>query len=72
MEGTPVVKAGAKKILLKPGAKEILLSLFSDELEVCPRCSERHLLPPRGSPPPPSRICLSCGIISASAKTDAA
>jgi len=55
----------------KPGAKEILLFLFRDELEVCPRCSESHLLPPWGSRSPDSRVCVSCGIISAAAKTDA-
>jgi hypothetical protein len=60
------------KTAVPAGAKEILLSLFVDELEVCPRCGERHLLPPWGSPSPRGRICVSCGIISATAKTEAA
>jgi hypothetical protein len=57
---------------VEDGAKEILLLLFGDELEVCPRCGERHLLPPWGSRSPGDRICVSCGIISATAKIDAA
>lgn len=60
------------KTAVEHGAKEILLSLFGDELEICPRCGERHLLPSWGSPSPTGRICVSCGIISAIAKTDAA
>jgi hypothetical protein len=57
---------------VEDGAKEILLLLFGDELEVCPRCGERHLLPLWGSPSPGDCVCVSCGIISATAKIDAA
>lgn len=53
------------------GTKEMLLSWFSDdELEVCPRCGERQVLPPWGSAS--GRVCVTCGVISATAKVEAA
>ena len=51
--------------------KEMLLFWFEDdELDVCPRCGNKHLLPPWGSPS--GRVCVSCGIVSETAKIEAA
>ena len=53
------------------GTKEMLLSWFrDDELEVCPRCHQRHVLPLWGSPT--GRICVSCGILSTPAEVEVA
>lgn len=53
------------------GTKEMLLSMFSDEeLEVCPRCQQKHVLPPWGSPS--GRVCVSCGMLSMTAKVEVA
>jgi hypothetical protein len=41
------------------GPTEMLLSWFDeDELDVCPVCGQKHLLPPWGSPE--KRICATC------------
>jgi hypothetical protein len=46
------------------GTKTMLLSWFGDgELEVCPQCGERHLLPPWGSASANDRVCVTCGLI---------
>jgi hypothetical protein len=53
------------------GTEEMLLSWFGDdELEVCPRCCQKHVLPPWGSAT--GRVCVTCGIVSMSAQVDAA
>ena len=50
------------------GTKAMLLSWFVDgELEVCPQCGERHLLPPWGSASAGNRVCVTCGLIPTSA-----
>jgi hypothetical protein len=49
------------------GTKEMLLSWFrDDELEVCPRCHQKHVLPLWGSAT--SRVCVTCGMLSMTAK----
>lgn len=53
------------------GTKEMLLSWFrDDELEVCPRCHQRHVLPLRDSAT--GRICVTCGMLSTPAKAEVA
>jgi len=46
----------------------MLLSWFGDgELELCPQCRERHLLPLWGSATASDRVCVSCGLVPATA-----
>ena len=53
------------------GTKEMLLSWFrDDELEVCPRCHQEHVLPSWGSTN--GRICITCGVLSVTAKVEVA
>lgn len=53
------------------GTKEMLLSWFhDDELEVCPRCQQKHVLPPWGLAT--RRVCVSCGMLSTTAKAEVA
>ena len=45
------------------GTKEMLLSWFrDDELEVCPRCHQKEVLPSWGSAV--GRVCVTCGLLS--------
>ena len=45
------------------GTKEMLLSWFRvDELEVCPHCHQKEVLPPWGSAT--GRVCVTCGMLS--------
>jgi len=61
MEGTRAVE----------GSKEMLLSWFrDDELEVCPRCQRKQILPPWGSAT--ARVCVSCGMLPATAEVEVA
>ena len=49
------------------GTKEMLLSWFADdELEVCPQCQQKEVLPGWGSAT--GRICVTCGMLSMTEK----
>lgn len=51
------------------GTKEMLLSWFGeDELAVCPQCHQQHVLPARGLAP--GRICVTCGMLSATQEVE--
>lgn len=51
--------------------KEMLLLWFADdELEVCPRCHQKEVLPPWGSAT--GRICVTCGMLSTTEKAEVA
>jgi hypothetical protein len=53
------------------GTKEMLLSWFGDdELEVCPRCHQKQVLPVWGSAT--GRICVTSGILSTTEKAEVA
>jgi hypothetical protein len=53
------------------GTKEMLLSWFrDDELEICPQCHQRHVLPLWGSAT--GRVCVTCGMLSTTAKVEVA
>ena len=53
------------------GTKDMLLSWFrDDELEVCPRCHQKEVLPPWGSAT--DRICVTCGMLSMTEKVEVA
>jgi Zn ribbon nucleic-acid-binding protein len=50
----------------------MLLSWFGDgELELCPQCRERHLLPLWGSATASDRVCVSCGLVPTTALLNA-
>ena len=54
------------------GTKAMLLSWFGDgELEVCPQCRERHLLPPWGSASASDQVCVTCGLVPTTALVNA-
>lgn len=52
------------------GTKEMLLSWFGkDELEICPQCGAREVLPAWRSAE--GRICVTCGMLSPAKETEA-
>jgi hypothetical protein len=54
------------------GTKAMLLSWFGDgELEVCPQCRDRHLLPLWGSASASDRVCVTCGLVPTTAQVNA-
>lgn len=54
------------------GTKAMLLSWFGDgELEVCPQCRERHLLPPWGSASASDQVWVTCGLVPTTALVNA-